>query len=106
MPKRVEFYVTTRGKTPFAEWLDSLRDIKARAQIRKRLRRAELGNLGEYNSVGQGVHEMKIHFGSGYRIYFGTEGQHLVILLCGGDKGSQSKDIKLAHEYWADWRQS
>lgn len=96
----------SNGKTPFSEWLDSLRDIKARAQIKKRLRRAELGNLGEYNSVGHGVHEMKIHFGPGYRVYFGMEEQRLIVLLCGGDKSTQSKDVKLAHEYWADWRQS
>ena len=106
IPKKVEFYVTANGKTPFMEWLESLKDIKARAQIKKRLRRTELGNLGEYNSIGQGVYEMKIHFGPGYRVYFGMEGQRLVILLCGGDKGTQSKDVKLAHEYWADWRQS
>lgn len=104
--KKVEFYVTTKGKIPFMEWLESLKDIKARVQIKKRLRRAELGNLGEYNTVGQGVFEMKIHFGPGYRVYFGMEGQRLVILLCGGDKRTQSKDIKLAHEYWADWRTS
>ncbi|MBI2980721.1 MAG: type II toxin-antitoxin system RelE/ParE family toxin [Deltaproteobacteria bacterium] len=106
IPKKVELYVTASGKVPFTEWLESLRDIKARAQIKKRLRRAELGNLGEYNSVGQGVYEMKIHFGPGYRIYFGLEGQRFVLLLCGGDKNTQSKDIKLAQEYWADWRQS
>lgn len=106
MPKKVEFYVTANGKSPFVEWLESLRDIKARAQIKKRLRRAELGNLGEYNSVGQGVYEMKIHFGPGYRAYFGMDGQHFVLLLCGGDKSTQSKDIKLAQEYWADWRKS
>ena len=106
VPKKVEFYVTASSKVPFMEWLESLKDIKARAQIKKRLRRAEFGNLGEYNSVGQGVFEMKIHFGPGYRVYFGMEGQQLIILLCGGDKGTQSRDIETAHEYWADWRKS
>ncbi|MBI5299610.1 MAG: type II toxin-antitoxin system RelE/ParE family toxin [Deltaproteobacteria bacterium] len=106
IPKKVEFYVTAKGKMPFRDWLESLRDIKGRAQVNKRLRYVELGNLGEYNTVGQGVYEMKIHFGPGYRIYFGMEGQRLVILLCGGDKSNQFKDIKLAHEYWAEWRAS
>jgi len=105
-PKKVGLYVTAYGRVPFMEWLESLRDIKARAQIKKGLRRAEMGNLGEYNSVGQGVYEMKIHFGPGYRVYFGLEGPHFVLLLCGGDKSTQPKDIKLAQEYWADWRKS
>ncbi len=106
IPKKVEFYVAANGKAPLLDWLEALKDIKARAHIRKRLRRAELGNLGEHDPVGQGVYEMKIHFGPGYRVYFGMDGQQFVLLLCGGDKSSQSKDIKLAHEYWEDWRKS
>lgn len=106
LPTKVGLYVTASGKVPFVAWLESLKDIRAKAQIKKRLRRAELGNLGEYNSVGQGVYEMKIHFGPGYRLYFGMEGQQMILLLCGGDKGSQDKDIQLAHEYWEDWRKS
>lgn len=65
-----------------------------------------MGNLGEWNSVGHGVYELKIDYGPGYRIYFGQEGNRLIILLCGGDKTTQQKDIKKAQEYWADWREN
>ena len=106
VPKRIEFYVTAKERVPVAEWLDSLKDEKGRAQIKKRLRRAELGNLGEYSFVGRGVYEMKIHIGPGYRIYFGMEGTSLILLLCGGDKSSPSQDIKLAQKFWVEWKSS
>jgi len=62
----------------------------------------ELGNLGDVGPVGGGVSELRFHFGPGYRIYFGQEGTQIIVLLLGGDKGSQTKDIRLAQEYWAD----
>lgn len=65
-----------------------------------------MGNLGEWRSVGEGVNELKINYGPGYRVYFGQEGQTMVILLCGGDKNTQQKDIQRAQEYWADWRKN
>lgn len=71
---------------------------------RGRLDRVRLGNLGQYRSAGEGVFELKIDFGPGYRVYFGQEGNTVVILLCGGDKKTQDKDIKSAREYWADYR--
>ena len=102
-PKKILTYVTSEDRCPFDEWLDGLKDNKAVAQIQKRLIRVELGNLGDYKSVGSGVFELRIHYGSGFRVYFGQRGNELVILLCGGDKSSQDKDIKLALEYWADY---
>ncbi len=63
----------------------------------------EDGNLGDCSVVGAGVYEMRIHFGPGYRVYFGQEGTHIIVLLCGGDKSTQAKDIKRAQEYWADY---
>ena len=102
--KEVLIYQTQEGKAPFEEWLNSLRDRKGAAKIRVRLDRARLGNLGQYRSVGEGVFELKIDFGPGYRVYFGQEGDTIVILLCGGDKSTQYKDIKSAHEYWANYR--
>lgn len=102
-PKKILTYVTTEDRCPFDEWLDGLKDNKAIAQIQKRLIRVELGNLGDYKSVGSGVLELRIHYGSGFRVYFGQQGNELVILLCGGDKSSQDKDIKLAQEYWTDY---
>jgi putative addiction module killer protein len=80
----------------FAEWFNSLRDRQARVRIQARIDRAELGNFGDCKSVGNGVSEMRIHYGPGYRVYFVKRAEMLVILLAGGDKNSQSKDISTA----------
>ncbi|MCL6527590.1 MAG: type II toxin-antitoxin system RelE/ParE family toxin [Thermaceae bacterium] len=82
----------------FAEWFASLRDARARAVINARLRRVELGNLGDCAPVGEGVSELRIHYGPGYRVYFVQRGLEVVVLLAGGDKSSQSRDIKRAQE--------
>lgn len=103
-PRDIELYVTPEGKVPFSEWLKSLKDSRARAIVRARLIRVRLGNLGDCRSVGNGVFELRIDFGSGFRVYFGQEGNDIVVLLCGGDKGSQEKDIRKAKEYWSDYR--
>lgn len=66
--------------------------------------RVEAGNFGDCEPVGDGVTELRIHVGAGYRVYFGRHGKTVVILLCGGDKGSQAADIKRAKDYWADWK--
>ena len=102
--KEVESYVCPDGSCPFNEWLASLRDQQARARIRTRINRVRLGNLGDCKSVGGGVWELRIDYGPGYRVYFGMIGSKLVILLCGGDKRSQSNDIKNAIEYWEDYK--
>ena len=81
-----------------------LRDAKARAIIRKRLNRVRIGNLGDCRSVGDSVSELKVDFGSGYRIYFAEDGPTIVVLLCGGDKGSQDARHPARQEYWADYR--
>ena len=81
---------------PFRSWFSSLRDARAKARVQARLRNAELGNLGDCAPVGSGVSEMRIHYGPGYRVYFVERGMELVILLVGGDKSTQTKDIKTA----------
>jgi putative addiction module killer protein len=101
--KRVESYVRSDGTCPFDDWIDSLPDRRARAIIRTRIGRVRLGNLGYCEPVGSGVAELKVNYGPGYRVYFGQVGTKLVILLCGGDKSSQSEDIKRAIEYWEDY---
>ncbi len=88
-PREIRRYVTSDGKVPFAQWLDSLRDIKAKTKIAQRLNRVNLGNLGDYKSVGAGVYELRIDYGSGYRVYFGQIGTTIILLLCGGDKKIQ-----------------
>lgn len=87
-------YETEDGKQPFQSWLNELRDVKGRAIIQKRLNRVRLGNIGETRGLGHGIHEFKIDFGPGYRIYFGEDGNTIVVLLIGGDKSSQEKDIQ------------
>lgn len=102
--RQIDYYTTEDGKQPFREWVESLRDQEGRRKVRVRIDRVSLGNLGYCESVGAGVMELKIDFGPGYRVYFGQVGTQLVLLLCGGDKGSQKRDIKAAKEYWADYR--
>ncbi|WP_416879126.1 type II toxin-antitoxin system RelE/ParE family toxin [Litorimonas sp.] len=82
----------------FSKWLKGLRDRRAKAIIAERIRRLELGHLGDVKSVGQGVSELRHAYGPGYRIYFTRKGQKIIILLAGGTKGSQSRDIKRAKE--------
>lgn len=97
-------YITEDGRNPFRQWYAKLRDIEAAVRIRARLARLRVGNFGNARSVGKGVSELRIDYGPGYRIYFARHGDTVVVLLCGGDKGSQSKDIELAHLYWADFK--
>ena len=80
----------------FDEWFVGLRDIRAKVRIQARIDRAGLGNFGDSEPVGEGVSEMRIHFGPGYRVYFAQRGLEVVILLAGGDKSSQPRDIKRA----------
>lgn len=80
----------------FDTWFSRLSDARAKARIAARIRRAEEGNLGDCAPVGEGVSEMRIHYGPGYRVYFAQRGLEIVILLAGGDKSTQAKDIKTA----------
>ena len=99
----VKIYQNRNGNEPFIEWLSAIRDKGTVARIRSRLRRIEeTGNLGDYRSVGEGVFEFRLQFGAGYRIYFGRIGDDAILLLRGGDKASQSRDIERAK---ADWRE-
>ncbi len=102
--RELELYVTEEGRAPFTEWLDSLRDIRGREKIRARLNRIRLGNFGDSSSVGEGVEELRIDFGPGYRVYFGQAGTKIVLLLCGGDKSTQTQDILQAKRYWKDYQ--
>ena len=86
----------------FSTWLEQLRDVRARAKIAARVRRLALGNPGDVAPVGDGISELRIHYGPGFRVYFTMQGKMIVILLCGGDKGSQAKDIKRAKALAAD----
>lgn len=104
-PREIEIYLTEEGRAPFTEWLDSLRDIRGRVKIRTRLDRVQLGNIGDRASVGEGVQELRIDFGPGYRVYYGQTGPKVVLLLCGGDKSTQTQDILQAKRYWNDYKE-
>lgn len=96
----IKLYQLEDGKVPFDLWLRTLRDRRAKSKILIRLDRILLGNFGDAKSVGEGVSELRINEGKGYRLYYGREGKEIVILLCGGDKATQQSDIKQAKKYW------
>lgn len=88
--------IEIRKTDKFGKWIDGLRDIRARARILVRIERLSLGNPGDVRPVGEGVSEMRIDYGPGYRVYYNKTGPKVVVLLAGGDKRTQSKDIKAA----------
>jgi putative addiction module killer protein len=88
--------IEIRKTETFAEWLDEIQDIRARARILVRIERLSAGNPGDVKPVGEGVSELRIDYGSGYRVYYKKQGRKVIILLAGGDKHSQTKDIKTA----------
>lgn len=100
----VRQYQASDGRLPVSEWLDQLHDGVARARIAARLDRLAAGLRGDWRSVRRGVSELRIDYGPGYRVYFAQHGATVVILLCGGDKRTQAKDIEEAHAYWKDYK--
>lgn len=100
--RTVREYLTPEGTNPYRLWLRTL-DTPTRARIQARVLRFEQGNLGDHKSVGEGVWEARLAFGPGYRLYFGQDGPVVVLLLCGGDKSTQAKDIRQAKKYWRQY---
>jgi len=105
VPRKVETYLTRDGKDVFQEWLDGLADQRAKVLIDKTVAKVRLGNLGQHKSVGEGVQEIVLDYGPGYRIYFAEHGATRVILLCGSTKKRQEEAIKQAKRYWKDWKE-
>ncbi len=101
--REITSYGTSDGKFPFDEWLDSVRDRNVRVRIKSRLDRVQQGNLGDIKSVGEGVFELRINYGPGYRVYFGQVGLTVVVILVAGDKSTQEQDIRQAIAYWKDY---
>jgi len=101
-PKIIKIFQNINGKEPFSEWINSL-PVKERARIFARLDRVETGNMGDHKYVGEGVSELRFHFGSGYRVYYGEIDNIIILLLCGGDKSSQNKDVRKAKQFWDKW---
>jgi putative addiction module killer protein len=100
---QIRYYLAPDGRSPFEHWFSSL-DPVARAKVTVAIARLEQGNLSNVKGVGEGVLEYRIHFGPGYRVYLGRDGETLVILLTGGTKQRQQQDIREAIELWADFR--
>ncbi len=103
--KIITYCIKATGKEPFLEWLEE-QDLKTQSIVYTRLDRVALGNFGDCKRInnGDGIWELRIDYGSGYRIYFGKQGNSVVVLLIGGDKGSQSRDITKAKHYWATFK--
>jgi len=107
LPCKLElrYYVASGGRQPFAEWFAELEPV-SRARVTRAIVQLEHGNFSNVKSVGEGVLEYRIDFGPGYRVYFGRDGKALVILLTGGTKKRQQRDIEAAHGYWRTYKQS
>lgn len=105
MAFEVRYYVTPAGRVVFREWFDGLRDRQAQARVRVRLARLERGLIGDAEPCGDGVCELRIDWGPGYRVYFARAGREIVLLLIGGDKRTQSADIRKAKEHWHDYQE-
>lgn len=103
-PHEIEYYKTEKGIAPFKEWLETLRDVNGRAKIRVRLDRVRLGNFGDHKHLDEGVWELRIDYGPGYRVYFAKEENRIILLLAGGDKDSQKRGITQATSYLQDHR--
>ena len=100
LEREVQKLELENGLVPFDEWFESLRDLRMQAAVDARLTRVRAGNFGDCKSVGGGVFELRISFGPGLRVYYGLHGRQVVVLVGGGDKRSQARDIRRAQELW------
>ena len=100
----IRHYLTTDEKDIYLDWLRKLRDVTAKIAVNRRVNRIELGNFGDHKFCRDGVWELRIDVGAGYRVYYAVAGKEIVLLLCGGDKRTQNADIERACEYWKDWQ--
>ena len=100
----IRHYLTASRVDVFQSWLDGLKDVKARVAILRRIDRIAKGNFGDHKFLRDGVSEVRVDLGAGYRVYYGKHGETLVLLLCGGSKRTQAADIARAVEFWVDYR--
>ncbi len=100
----IRHYLTAEQKDIYFDWLKQLRDVVAKTAVVRRVNRIELGNFGDHKFCREGVWELRIDVGAGYRVYYAVAGQQIVLLLCGGDKRTQDADIDRACAYWQDWQ--
>ena len=104
MEIEIELYKTTSGQCPFDDWFKNIQEMHTRAKILTRLDRLKLGNFGDCKSLGDRIAELRIYYGPGIRIYYSKIGRKVILLLCGGDKSSQAKDINKAKKYLKEYQ--
>lgn len=102
--KEVIIYRTDSDKEPFLDWLHKLKDPFIADVIMARLDRVKKGNLGDCKHLKKGVYELRVHYGKGYRVYFGQHDHIIIVLLCGGHKGTQKRDIEKVYQYWNEFK--
>lgn len=100
----IKIYQNQQGQEPLKEWINGLKDKRTIARIYNRIKRVRIGNLGDYRIIGDELFELRFHFGAGYRIYYGRIGRQIILLLVGGAKASQKKDIQKAKLYWKEYK--
>jgi putative addiction module killer protein len=100
----IRHYRTPSGKDPYQQWLDKLKDMKGRVVIQRRVDRLIAGNFGDHKFCENGVWEVRIDFGPGYRVYYAQDEKTIILLLCGGSKRTQAADVKEAVRYWHDYQ--
>jgi len=101
----IKIYENELGNSPFLEWFNSL-DKKSKERVLTRIDRISEGNLGDFRCINNDIYELRFHFSSGYRVYFAQDDKTIIILLCGGNKSTQSKDIKKAKNYYKDYMEN
>jgi putative addiction module killer protein len=102
----IRHFISADGKDFFDEWRSLLRDVKARIAVDRRIMRLELGNFGDHKYLREGVWELRLDVGPGYRVYYAQSGQTVILLLCGGDKRKQDADIERACRFWLEWKRA
>jgi putative addiction module killer protein len=100
----IRHYLTGAGRDPYQNWLDRLKDLRARVAIQRRVDRIADGHFGDHRPCRDGVWELRVDLGPGYRVYYARAGRTIVVLLCGGDKRGQAADIDTAVKYWTDYQ--
>jgi putative addiction module killer protein len=100
--RKIKIFQDSNGNEPFTKWIKTV-STPTRARVFAKLDRVETGNLGDCRFIGEGVSEFRLHFGPGYRIYYGEFDNTIILLPCGGDKSTQAKDVKKAKKYWNEY---
>lgn len=103
LPREILHYTTPSGNNPYRRWYTQIKDQAAQIAISNRISRIRSGNFGDYKRLSKDLYELRIHYGPGYRVYFEVFQSDIVILLCGGTKGTQQRDIRRAQNYWNDF---